>query len=38
MPLYGNYYKKRKKSPVNGAAQFPVGWHQTSDDHNHGYI
>lgn len=37
-PIYGSYYKKRKKSPVNGATQFPVSRHQTSDDHDHGYI
>lgn len=38
-PIYVSYIKKRKKikSPVNGATQFPVSRHQTSDDHDHGY-
>ena len=36
---YESYYKKQKiKSPVNGATQFPASRHQTSDDHDNGFI
>lgn len=38
-PICGKYYKNVKiKSPVNGAAQFPVSRHQTSDGHDHSHI
>ena len=30
--------KKQIKSPINGATQFPVDRHQTTNDHDHAYI